>query len=200
MLERVGDTIQFAMIADTFATTTQGLLGPAQSAPLPVRISGSLTREGLQLDVDTAAERCNPAQSALKSDLHNLVVPFPEQLTRGMTWRDSVELSGCQGLVPTTAHIIRVYSVTGEAVTADRNAVLVIERKDTIEAHGEGAQQQHQVVIDASGSGTALEYLDTSTGRIVRVTANQDLTLGITTSGRIHRFKQSLKQEFVIGR
>src|SRR6185295_14538661 len=38
--ERVGDTIQFTAVVDTFATTTQSLVGPAQASPLPIRITG----------------------------------------------------------------------------------------------------------------------------------------------------------------
>jgi hypothetical protein len=197
ILERVGDTIQFTVTADAFATTTQGRLGPTQPPTLPVQIVGLLTRYGLELTVDTLAEACNPARSALRSDLHNVVVPFPEQLTRGMTWQDSVELKGCQGMIPTTAHINRFYTVAGETVY-NGSPVLVVERRDTIQAHGEGAQQQHQLVIDVTGSGTALQYLSTSSGRMEGVSTNQELSLVIRVSGHARYFKQSLKQEFVI--
>jgi len=65
-----------------------------------------------------------------------------------------------------------------------------------IQAHGEGAQQQHSVKLDAGGTGNALYYLDRNDGRITRITAGQELNLTITTSGKLHQFKQSSKQEF----
>jgi hypothetical protein len=65
-----------------------------------------------------------------------------------------------------------------------------------IQAHGEGAQQQHPVKLDASGTGNALYYLDTKDGRITRIAAGQELNLTITTTGKLHQFKQSSKQDF----
>jgi hypothetical protein len=198
-LERIGDTIQALVVADTFAITTQGLLGPAQSVLLPIRVTASLTRDGLAVAADSTAEACNPAKSAVESDLHNLVAWFPEQITPGTAWQDSVELKGCQGMIPTTANIGRLYRVIGET-TYDGIPVVAVERRDSIRAHGEGAQQQHQLTIDVSGSGTALEYLSTSSGRLVSVTTNQELNLVITTSAQVRRFKQTLKQELAIAR
>jgi hypothetical protein len=116
-----------------------------------------------------------------------------------MTWQDSVELKGCQGMIPTTANIDRVYTVTGETVYNGIPAV-AIQRRDSIHAHGEGAQQQHQMIISAAGSGGALIYLSISSGRILGVTTTQDLDLSISASGRTHHFKQSLKQELVSSR
>jgi hypothetical protein len=200
-LERIGDTIQFALAADTFATTTQGLLGPAQTVSLPVRITGSLVENNLEVSSDSLSANCNVVESALRSDLQNLILPLPlpQPLTRGMAWRDSLAGESCQGMVPTTAHIDRSFTVVGEVIY-NGAPVVVIERKDTIRAHGNGAQQQHQIIIDVTGSGTAIHYLSTSTGRTVGVTANQQLDLAIAASGHTHHFRQDLKQEFVIGR
>jgi hypothetical protein len=72
----------------------------------------------------------------------------------------------------------------------------MVQRSDMIQAHGEGAQQQHSVKLDAGGTGNALYYLDTQDGRITRITAGQELNLTITTSGKLHQFKQNSKQEF----
>jgi hypothetical protein len=102
-------------------------------------------------------------------------------------------------MIPTTANIGRLYRVIGET-TYDGIPVVAVERRDSIRAHGEGAQQQHQLTIDVSGSGTALEYLSTSSGRLVSVTTNQELNLVITTSAQVRRFKQTLKQELAIAR
>jgi hypothetical protein len=198
-LERIGDTIQALVVADTFAITTQGLLGPSQPVLLPIPVTGALTRDGLAVAADSAAAACNPAKSAVESDLHNLVAWFPEQITAGMVWRDSVELKGCQGMIPTTANIERLYTVIGETNYAGI-PVVAIERRDSIHAHGEGAQQQHRLTIDVNGSGTALEYLSTSSGRVVSVTTNQELNLVIGTSAQARRFKQTLKQELTIAR
>jgi hypothetical protein len=199
-LERIGDTIQVTITADTFATASQGLPQPIQSVALPVHLAALLSRDDVQLVADSSTEQeCNAARSALRSDLHNLITPFPPQLTRGMMWTDSVELKSCQGMIPTTANIGRSYSVTGETIY-NGIPVLVIERRDVIRAHGDGAQQQHQVTIDATGTGSAVEYLNIATGRIVTVTTTQELSLTIRASGQAHHFKQSLEQELVLAR
>lgn len=194
-LERVGDTIQFTAVVDTFWTTTQGTIGPVQPVQLPVQLLGSLVGDSLIISTDSVADKCSPVSSALSGDLHNLLVRFPVQLSQGTRWRDSVDLQTCQGMIPTTAHITRSYMVSGET-EYQGSPVLVVQRTDMIRAHGEGAQQQHRVTLDATGTGNAVYYLSPKDGRIVRLNAGQDLDLAITASGRVHRFKEISKQDF----
>jgi hypothetical protein len=133
----------------------------------------------------------------LVTDLHNLLIALPEQLSTGVSWKDSAEVTGCQAGVPTSAHTTRSYVVSGNA-SYNGQPVLVILRTDTTRAKGEGGLQQHRVSIDATGTGTALYYIDTASGRIVRLTVNQFLDLGVTASARRSQFKQTSKQDFEI--
>jgi len=133
----------------------------------------------------------------LMTDLHNLLIAFPEQLSTGVSWKDSADVQGCQAGIPTTAHTTRSYVVSGSASYEGR-PVLVILRTDTTRAKGEGGLQQHRVSIDAAGTGTALYYLDAVTGRVVRLTVNQILALGVTASATRSQFRQNSKQEFQI--
>jgi hypothetical protein len=198
-LELTGDTIHFTAIIDTSSTLTQGAIGPVQSVPVPVQLSGSFIGDSLIFSGDSIAEKCNPVSSTLSADLHNLLVRFPIQLSQGSSWKDSVELTACQGMIPTTAHIARSYTVSGEAAYQGE-PVLLVQRTDSIHAHGEGAQQQHRVTLDASGTGSATYYISPGSGRVVRISTGQDLDLAITASGKIHHFKQSAKEEFNLGR
>jgi hypothetical protein len=183
-------------VIDTFSTTTQGLIGPVPSIQLPIQVTGLLTSQSLAISSDSSiTNKCNPVYSILVSDLHSLLTRFPAQFSQGMVWRDSVESTGCQAAIPTTTRTISSYVVSGEA-SYEGQPVLLVQRTDTVQAHGEGAQQQHPVKLDAGGTGTAVYYLDTKDGRIIRITAGQELNLTITTSARIHQFKQSSKQEF----
>ena len=194
-LELTADTIHFIAIIDTSSSTTQGVIGPVQSVPLPVQLSGSFIGDSLIISGDSIAEKCNPVSSTLSADLHNLLVRFPAQLSQGSEWRDSVELTACQGMIPTTAHITRSYIISGETAYQG-GSVLLVQRTDSIHAHGEGAQRQHRVTLDASGTGNAIYYVSPKDGRVMRINTGQDLDLEITASGKIHRFKQSSKQEF----
>jgi hypothetical protein len=85
--------------------------------------------------------------------------------------------------------------VSGETNYEGR-PVLLIQRSDTVQARGEGAQQQHPVRLDATGTGSAIYYLDTKDGRVIRFTAAHELSLTITTSNKPHHFKQSSAQDF----
>jgi cupin superfamily acireductone dioxygenase involved in methionine salvage len=98
-------------------------------------------------------------------------------------------------MIPTSAHIVRSYIVSGETAYQGE-PVLLIQRADSIHAHGEGAQQQHRVTLDVIGTGNAIYYVIPKDGHVVRINTGQDLDLAITASGKIHRFKQSSKQEF----
>ena len=196
-LEPANGTTNFTALIDTAAITTQGLVGSAQSVQLPIQLSGSFTDSSLTIKPETAAGKCNALSSMLATDLHNLLIAFPEQLSTGVSWKDSADVQGCQAGVPTSAHTNRSYVVSGTGSYEGR-PVLVILRTDTIHAKGEGGLQQHRISIDATGTGTGLYYLDTGTGHVVRLTVNQILEFGITASARRSLFRQNSKQEFQI--
>ena len=198
-LEVAGDSVRLTAAIDTFATTTQGLIGPAQTVKLPIQLTGSLLRDSLIIASDSIPERCNPAQSALATDIRNLLIPFPGKLDQGATWSDSTEVKGCQAMIPTTVSSSRSFMVAGET-TYEGQPVLAVKRMDAIRAHGEGPQQQHQLVVDAAGTGGAVYYLNPAEGRVVHLSTEQDLSFTITASGQVHRFKQSSKQEFTLAR
>jgi hypothetical protein len=189
--------VSFVAVVDGFTTTTQGLIGPVQPTQVPVEVSGSLTTSGLTITKQPAGEKCNPVHSVLFADLYNLLVSFPQQLSPGFSWTDSVEVRGCPAGVPTLSHTTRVFTVAGEVPYDGRPAVM-IQRVDTTRAQGEGGLQQHRVSIDANGTGTAVYYLDVATGRIAHLTTNQTMMLGITASNRQYQLKQDSKQEFGI--
>ncbi len=194
-LDIAGDTTLVTAIIDTSSTITQGTIGPVQPVQLPVQLSGLQIGNSLAISTDSATERCNPVSSGLSADLHNLLVAFPIQLSQESGWRDSLELSTCQGMIPTTVHIARSYVVSGQSIYQGL-PVIVVQRRDSINAHGEGAQQQHRVTLDASGIGNATYYLDPQDGFILRLNTLQNLDLVITTSGKIHRFRENSTQSF----
>ena len=191
--------INFVGVVDGFTTTTQGLMGPVQPVQLPVQVSGSFTPGGLTINSQTPGEKCNPVYSILFADLYNVLVPFPPQLSPGISWADSVEVQGCPAGVPTLSHTARIFTVAGEVTYEGRPAVM-IQRVDTTRAQGEGGLQQHRVSIDAHGTGTAVYYLDVASGRIMHLTTNQTLLLGVTASSRQFQLRQDSKQEFGIVR
>lgn len=196
-LERIGDTVQFTITADTFATSIRNSAVPTQVPTLPSSLAGVWTNDSLLIIADSLAATCNPVESALASDLHNLLVSFPSQLSRAMAWSDSVRLDGCQGGIPTIAQIKRYYRVSGDTVY-EGSRLVIVDRTDAILAKGDGAQQQHRLLLSAIGSGSGRYYLDPVTGRVARLSTTQDIGLTITASGKSHNFRQRLKQEFVL--
>jgi hypothetical protein len=98
-------------------------------------------------------------------------------------------------MIPTTVRIARSYVVSGEA-SYQGLPVVVVQRQDSVHAHGEGAQQQHRVILDASGTGSATYYLNPQNGFILRLNTEQNLDLTITTSGKINLFRESSMQNF----
>ena len=187
-----GDTVRYTAIADSFSTASQGQIGNVQPVSLPVQISGIV---GLSASVDSAISSCDPVQATLETDVRNLLVAFPQQLTPAQTWRDSVVRVGCYGSIPMRAMVVRTFSVVGRTTLNGQSAV-AIQRRDSVSAHGEGRQQQHQLVIDASGTGSATYYLIPDIGRLLHLTTSQDLEFAIRASGRMNRFRESAKEEF----
>jgi hypothetical protein len=196
-LERIGDTIQFALAVDTFATTLPGRAGTPRPGEMPIQLNGSMTHDSLIVAPDSADAPCSPIASAAVSDLQNLLVRFPSELVPGMTWQDSVDIKSCPASIPTAVHITRFFRVTGDSPGAQAG-VVVIQRSDSIRAHGEGAQQQHSIVLDIVGDGTAVYYLSPSDGRVLRFSNDLTLDLAVTTAENSGRFRQKLKQELAL--
>jgi len=191
-----GDSgISFTAVVDTFSTATQGLVGPAQLVQLPVQVEGVFAAGKLTIKSDSSTGKCNPISSVLVSDLHNLLTQFPTPLSQGQIWQDSVSTTGCQAAIPTTSQLVRSFVVSGEAIY-EGQPVLLVQRSDSIRGRGEGAQQQHRLTLEASGTGRAVYYLNTKDGRVVRLTTQQELSLAITTSAKAYEFKQTSGQDF----
>jgi hypothetical protein len=106
---------------------------------------------------------------------------------------------GCQGSIPLRSRVSHTFTVGGE-ISYENTPVLVIQRADSIHAEGEGAQQQHRILLTAIGTGNATYYVDTGTGHVVHLIINQDIDLTINTSGRANHFRQSARQEFTLVR
>ena len=197
-LSVAGDTVRYTATVDSFSTTTQGLIGPAQPVVLPVQISGVVDSASSQpdsSDTSSGSSSCNPIQSSLTRDVGSLLVRFPPQLIPGLSWRDSTVRSACYAMIPMKAIVIRKFSVVGVAESDGKSSVL-IQRTDSISAHGEGRQQQHQLIVDVTGTGGAAYHLSPEQGSVVLLTTNQDLNLTVRASGRTSRFRETAKEEF----
>ena len=198
-LEQTGDTIRFAATVDTFSTTAQGSVLPQQSAALPFRLSGFFTGDTIQISNTDMTDQCLAVATALITDIHNLLPQFPRSLSTTSRWNDSTNVVGCQGTIPIRSRVSHSYSVVGET-SYENSPVLLIQRADSIHAEGEGAQQQHRLLLTAIGTGNATYYVDARTSYVVHLTVNQDIDLTITTSGKANHFRQNAKQEFSLVR
>lgn len=185
----------FTAVVDTFATAMQRFIDPGQPFQLPIEVSGSLIAGKVTIITPMTDEKCSPAGSVIITDLHNLLISFPSLLTPGISWRDSVDVTGCQMGIQTSSHTVRTFLVSGAAVYAKTPVVLVL-RTDTTHVEGQGALQQHQISIEADGSGAALYYIDPLAGRIIHIALDQKLNFGVATVARKYRFSQKSKQDF----
>jgi hypothetical protein len=191
------DTVRYLAVLDSFSTATQGRIGSVQQVSLPVQLSGLIDSANSLSAADSATspQSCDPAQSSLQSDTRNLLIRFPPELAAGQTWRDSSATSSCYGTIPMKASIVRKYSVLGRT-SYNGQSLVTIERTDSISAHGNGRQQQHRLVVDASGTGKATYYLSPERSVIIHLTTDQQLEFAIQASGKTNRFRESAKQEY----
>ncbi|MFL5481530.1 MAG: hypothetical protein ACJ8AK_05020 [Gemmatimonadaceae bacterium] len=188
------DTVRYTATIDTFSTASQGLISGTPPVNLPVQISGAIDSVTVAAD-SSALEPCDAVQSSLKTDIRNVLISFPRQLAPGMTWRDSTVRVSCYGTIPMRATIVRRFSVVGKT-SFNGEAVVTIQRVDSITAQGAGRQQQHQMVIETIGSGTATYFVSPELGRLLRLTTTQDLDFIIRASGRTNRMRETAKEEF----
>lgn len=194
--EPAGEEIGFRAVVDTFTSTTEGSVGPPQLVELPLQLSGAVTPTGIRIEYP-ANTVCNAIRATVTTDLHNLITPFPVQLSKGARWRDSTAVTACQAGIPTTTTTSRIFTASGEVMHSGRSYILV-QRADSIIAHGDGAYNQHRMLIEGAGVGSALYYLDIVSGEISRLTTSQSTQIRVTTSGRVHSFTQTANQDFLL--
>jgi hypothetical protein len=194
----LGDSLKISARVDTFSIAGQQTATAAQPR-FPIDISALVIHDSVKIVGDSAPQNCDPALAALITDLHNLFVHFPDTLSVGMTWRDSADVANCQAAVPTQAHIVRGYAVSSEA-TFEGTPAIVVLRTDTIHAGGEGVQQQHQIKLDAIGTGTATYYLDVARGQILHLSVNQNLSITVSAAAASTHFQQISTQDFKLTR
>lgn len=194
-LDTTDTGLSFTAVVDTFAVTTQGIVGPAQTVELPIELAGTISPAGIRIEIP-ARDRCNAARATAATDLYNLLAPFPTRLVKGTTWRDSITVSGCQAGIPTTTTTRRFFTVSGE-VSHLGQPRLLLTRADTAVYRGDGAYNQHRMLVEGTGTGSALYYLDTRTGEVAHLVTAQNSGMRVTSSGRVHAFTQNVNQEFV---
>lgn len=193
----LGDTVRYTAVVDSFSTASQGLIGTIQPATSPVRVSGIVDSLGLNMDSTATDEQCNPVQSSLESDVRNLLISLPPQLSSSASWRDSTITTACLGSVPAKAIIIRRFIVVGATSYGDES-VVAVERTDTISAQGEGRQLQHQLHIEINGTGSATYYISTEQNRLVHLATSEDLFFVVRSASRTDRLRESAKEEFAL--
>jgi hypothetical protein len=173
---------------------------PSDSATqlnLHPRVLAVLVANTVTIDSSSLAVPCDRINSALMSDLRNLVIAFPDSLTPGLTWKDSINVQGCQSGIPTSSQVARSFLVKGETPIQDRIALQIV-RSDSAYLTGEGGLQRHRVSIHGIGTGTATYYLDVTTGQLLRLDISQVLNVDIAALANKSQFQQRLEQEFLL--
>jgi hypothetical protein len=110
-----------------------------------------------------------------------------------MTWSDSTTANLCSGSIPITSITSRNFRVIGEV-----NRGLLIERQERTKSTGEGAQGQHRITLQSSGTGTAQLIIDPQTGTLLESTGVHTASVVVTASGRDRQFTQTTREQVFI--
>lgn len=162
---------------------------PTLTQRVTVEVSGDSGAVRIVDPVAPGAPDCSSPGAALAARVAMLFPRVPPHVTRGLTWMDSLSVSGCRGPVPATTSVVRSYTALGEAPFAGMTT-LHVRRSDSVAGKGEGSEGQHRVFVSASGAGTTDLYLEPTSGRFIGATGDQRMSLEVTTSGRTTRFVQ----------
>lgn len=133
------------------------------------------------------------ASAVLATRAQELVPRVPVALSVGAIWSDSTSVDGCRGPIPSTTRTLHTYTVIGDTTYAGVPA-LQIHRADVIDAHGQGAEGQHNVTLSATGTGSVELFFDTASGRFLGSDGMQTTAVDIGASGRTTRFIQHVHE------
>jgi len=142
---------------------------------------------------------CNTSAPAVLTVLQRVIMVPPTELTSGMTWSDSSSVSTCSGPIMVSLTTIRSYTVLGE--TEDRGMKLIaINRVERTHSSGEGSQSQHRMIIKATGTGSGILRLDQHSGLLVNAETQYRADVEVTSSGRVQRFTQVVRERTALVR
>lgn len=174
--------------------------GPQTESPaaLPLAFAGHIASGGLTLDsvagraIATVADCENPGLNQMGVIQRNISIT-PLTLRPGTAWTDSSMVKACSGTIPVELTSVRIYTVTGEAQGALSGAI-VVERSERIRATGEGAQGQHRIGLQATGSGSARLLLEPASGLLRLAEGESRTAIVIRSSGRQQQFVQTVRE------
>jgi hypothetical protein len=167
---------------------------PHQMPSLPFR--GDYHDNRLQIYIEGTRSNtvpCTDTTTAQLTRLYNQVDRIPPVIQRGMIWHDSLTIQSCHGPIPIEIRAIRHYQVVGETAIADQRVVL-IDRSDSVQTSGQGSQGEHQISIEAQGTGETKLFLNASTARVAASDSKQVTNVLTRTSGRLLRFTQQSRE------
>lgn len=193
-----GSTAYLGSITE-ISTLPGSRIGSSDRRPtLPVSFTGHISNGMMTLDelngrLDGGRVDCtDPAYSALGSIQHRVVV-VPPEMTRSTAWTDSLKLTACNGIIPTTITSIRTSRVIGEG-EIDAVAAILIEQTERAYSTGEGSEGQHRIFLKGETTGLTKLYIDAHTGALLSSEGEQQTNLTIT-AGQSRRFTQVVREK-----
>jgi hypothetical protein len=167
LLERAGSRLFVSGAIDSFTVRGSGRLNGAPLAG-PVRFHGEGTTFGkLMTFVPDLPVSCDSPAEALVAVARDLIVPLPDRVTIGSTWRDTVTSTICRGGIPLTTTAVRQYEARALATYAGTEA-LELARTTELTVTGSGTQYGQSVSVTGQGSGSAALFVDLAGGGLVR--------------------------------
>jgi hypothetical protein len=134
----------------------------------------------------------SPTASALQVVQPSIII-LPAEIVSGTTWQDSVSSLSCNGLTPITTTTISSYKAAGESELQGQKALL-LERTEISRSAGEGADNQHRILIKGTSTGMTKIYIDPVTGSLLDLEGERRSDI-IITAGRSQRFSQVVKEK-----
>lgn len=201
-LKRLPTSVTISGSIEAFSIAAGNRVGaPTQLIVLPLSFSGQVNARGLTLKrvagqtSGQTTDCVNPGITAISTVQRNLVI-VPEELQRGASWTDSSSTTGCSGSIPVIVTSIRTYSILGETEYAGDSAI-ALKKTDRTYFNGEGAQDQHRIIVKGEGSGSGVLYVTRSTGMMIDYESKHNTVVTITSSGQNQRFIQIVKEKTV---
>lgn len=167
------------------------------SADASLGVSARVAAGTLSIADDSTAigAACDVRAGALKADLADLAVTYPNALAVGMQWADSLENTTCISGFPGRVSFHRRFRVEIDTAVAGGHAV-IISRRDSISATAEGLIDRHQTSVGAEGNALSRIYLNIDSGQPLIVNKTLVLTILVKTASRTGSFVERAASVF----
>lgn len=194
-LTPLGSNIRITGVVDSFTVARTELIPPpTDSVTSSTEFTASFDTDGYLTEFSgSPTSACDSPLDPLLGAAREALVPIPRSFSIGSMWHDSSLITTCRGGITIETMTVREYRIDGEGTSNDIPSIRV-GRTVSITLKGTGMEHGQALTLTGDGLGRATLHVDATTGTLLDLTGESELTFSVGTPRSQIPFRQHVRQ------